>query len=133
MRKPFSKARIFLAVLFSLSLLVAGSHFKAEDAAAYYGEVEGYVAINFSHEGRGCNANITVMYGKRVQVYCQLRSYGGDYLNKTNWVEYSCWSSQCNYNVRIDGWSGWHPTGLMTIKKDDYGGQHAIINWVSTS
>jgi hypothetical protein len=118
-----------------VALLVAGAlsvAFTPQPAGAYYGEVEGYWGFwSGSFGGQGCQFTITVFYGKRVQVYCQLQNgSSGVVANKSNYYEYSCWNWEgCVYSGWIQGWSGWHPLGFFTMKKDDYGGLHAIINY----
>jgi hypothetical protein len=121
-----------------VGLLVAGALTVAltpKPVGAYYGEIEGYRAINGSFGGQGCQFTITVFYGKRVQAYCQLRNASsGVVANKTNYHEYSCWLwNGCVYSDWIRGWDNpygaWHPVGFMTMKKTDYGGLHAIINY----
>jgi hypothetical protein len=119
------------------ALLIAGALSVAltpQPAAAYYGEVEGYIGFwNGSFGGQGCEGVITVLYGKRVQMFCQVQNgNSGVVANSTNWTEYSCWQwDGCVYYYRINGWSGWHPLGTWSMKKTDYGGLHALINWAS--
>jgi hypothetical protein len=118
-----------------VALLVAGALMVAltpKPVGAYYGEIEGYWGFyNGAFGGQGCQFTITVMYGKRVQVFCQVQNgSSGVVVNKSNYHEYSCWLwNGCVYSDWIRGWSGWHPLGAMTMKKTDYGGLHALINY----
>lgn len=125
------RAAASVVALIILGAMLFGA---AAPVGAYYGEMEGYVAIDFSHVDRGCYYRITVMAGKRVQVYCNLKNgSSGATVSKSNYIEYDCWSgSGCVYEGYISGWSGWYPVGFWVMKKDDWGGQHAIINEVGT-
>jgi hypothetical protein len=124
-----------LRLLFAV-LLVAGMIAVAltpQSAGAYYGEVEGYRSFNGGYGGsstQGCNMELFVLYGKRVQPYCWMHNGATDaWVGFTNWHEYPCWNWEgCTYYVYIPTQGApWHPHGCYHLKKDDYGGQHAII------
>jgi len=102
-----------------------------QSAAAYYGEVEGYVQFPYpGTSNQGCWARVQVMNARRIQPYCWMYNVQtGVYAGNTNYYEYDCWSAWgCTYYISIGSWSyPWIPIGFYHLKKTDYGGQHAII------
>lgn len=119
------------AALLSLLVLAVGLFGSVAPAGAYYGEIEGYVTFSFSASARGCAMGFLVQYARTVQVYCDMQPDGQQFtIGKTNYYEYPCWQwDGCYYEVYISGWNGYHSVGVYTMKKDNYGGQHALIYW----